>query len=247
MAAKARILVVDDEPPIGDIVSTALGKVGYEVHYAMDAEQAIAVFQREPIDLFILDIMMPRMDGFTLCEWIRRRSNLPVIMLTAKGSVNDIVHGLKVGADDYITKPFTVKELEARVGAVLRRTFWGEETAGAKAITIAEIHIDSEARLVTARGDKVRLSPTEFELLHYMMSRAGQVINRTALFRDVWGYDSVEDSNLVEVGIRRLREKIEADPSKPRYILTVRGVGYQFADQPAEDPDADGGANGASK
>jgi DNA-binding response OmpR family regulator len=247
MAAKAKILVVDDEPPIGDIVATALGKVGYEVRYAMDAEQAIALFQREPIDLFILDIMMPRMDGFTLCEWIRRRSNLPVIMLTAKGSVNDIVHGLKVGADDYITKPFTVKELEARVGAVLRRAFWGEETTGAKAITIGEIHIDSEARLVTARADKVRLSPTEFELLHYMMSRAGQVIDKSLLFRDVWGYDSVEDSNLVEVGIRRLREKIEADPSKPRYILTVRGAGYKFADKPADGPDADGSANGASK
>lgn len=247
MAARANILVVDDEPPIGDIVSTALGKAGYQVRYAMDAEQAIEVFQREPIDLFILDVMMPRMDGFTLCEWIRRRSNLPVIMLTAKGSVNDIVHGLKVGADDYITKPFTVKELGARVDAVLRRTSWGEEPAGTKAITIGEIHIDSEARLATARGVEVRLSPTEFELLHYMMTRAGQIINKTTLFRDVWGYDSSEDSNLVEVGIRRLREKIETDPSTPLYIVTVRGAGYRFSDGPSVEPNDSGGANGASK
>jgi DNA-binding response OmpR family regulator len=247
MAAKARILVVDDEPPIGDIVSTVLSKAGHQVRYAIDAEHAIEVFQSEPIDLFILDIMMPRMDGFALCEWIRRRCNLPVIMLTAKGSVNDIVHGLKVGADDYITKPFTVKELEARVDAVLRRTSWSEEPANVKAITIGEIHIDSEARLATARGDAVRLSPTEFELLHYMMSHAGQAINRTTLFRDVWGYDSAEDSNLVEVGIRRLREKIEADPSAPQYILTVRGAGYKFAEQPLSEANARRGANGAGK
>lgn len=240
MAAKAKILVVDDEPPIGDIVATVLGKAGYEVHYAMDADEAIAFFQREPLDLFILDIMMPRMDGFALCEWIRRRSSLPVIMLTAKGSVNDIVHGLKVGADDYITKPFTVKELEARVDAVLRRVSWGESPLSDQAITIGEIHIDKEARLATARGVEVRLSPTEFELLHYMMSRAGQAINRMAFFRDVWGYESIEDSSLVEVGIRRLREKIEADPSSPRYILTVRGAGYKFADKPPDEPDMGG-------
>ena len=240
MAAKAKILVVDDEAPIGDIVATVLGKAGYEVHYAIDADEAIAFFQREPLDLFILDIMMPRMDGFALCEWIRRRSSLPVIMLTAQGSVNDIVHGLKVGADDYITKPFTVKELEARVDAVLRRVSWGESPLSDQAITIGEIHIDKEARLATARGVEVRLSPTEFELLHYMMSRAGQAINRMAFFRDVWGYESIEDSSLVEVGIRRLREKIEADPSSPRYILTVRGAGYKFADKPPDEPDMGG-------
>ncbi len=234
MVEKAKILVVDDEPPIGDIVSTTLGRAGHEVIYAADAQQAIDIFHREPIDLFILDIMMPNMDGFALCEWLRRRSNVPVIMLTAKGSVNDIVHGFQVGADDYITKPFTIKELEVRVEAILRRLSWAEEKRPAKAIMVGDVNVDAEARLVTVRGTEIHLTPMEFELLYCLISHAGQAVNRASLFREVWGYDSMEEASLVEVGIRRLREKIEEDPSSPRRILTVRGVGYKFAEGAAD-------------
>ncbi len=230
MCPKARVLVVDDEAPIGDIICAALGKRGYEVIYAGDAEAAINVFYRERIDLFILDVMMPRMDGFAFCEWLRRRSNTPVIMLTAKGSLNDIVRGFDAGADDYITKPFTMKELEVRVQAILRRMAWADDQQVEKVLKIGAISIDMESRLVTINGAPIHLTPIEFELLFYLMSHAGQVITKNALFRDVWGYDTPEDTNLVEVGIRRLREKIEQDPSLPQYILTVRGIGYKFRD-----------------
>ena len=230
MVEKAKILVVDDEPPIGDIVSTALSRAGHEVLYACDAQQAIEIFYRQPIDLFILDIMMPNMDGFSLCEWIRRRSNVPVIMLTAKGSLNEVVRGFQVGADDYITKPFTVKELEVRVEAILRRLSWADEKKPEKAIIIAGVHVDAEARVATLGGAEIHLTPMEFELLYYLISHAGQAITKSTLFREVWGYDSTEEPSLVEVGIRRLREKIEQDPSSPKHILTVRGIGYKFAE-----------------
>lgn len=230
MCPKARILVVDDEAPIGDIICTALGKRGYDVIYASDAEAAIDVFHREHIDLFILDVMMPRMDGFAFCEWLRRRSNTPVIMLTAKGSLNDIVRGFDAGADDYITKPFTMKELEVRVQAILRRMAWANEQQVEKVLKIGAISVDMESRLVALNGTPIHVTPIEFELLFYLMSHAGQAISKNVLFRDVWGYDVPEDTNLVEVGIRRLREKIEQDPSTPEYILTVRGIGYKFRD-----------------
>ena len=231
MRKKTTILVVDDEPPIGDIVASALTRKGYEVIYADGGTSAMQLFQTRPIDLVILDIMMPEMDGFTVCDWLRGRSSVPIIMLTAKGSVNDIVHGFKVGADDYMTKPFSVKELDVRVEAILRRVSWFDDQTPKKAVDIGEISVDAEARVATMMGDLVHLTPMEFELLYYMMTHAGEALSKRELFRQVWGYEASDGSNLVEVGVRRLREKIEKDPSSPRYILTVRGVGYRFVDK----------------
>ena len=231
MCPQATILVVDDEPPIGDIVSSALSRRGHKIIYAESGQKGLDVFQRQAIDLVILDIMMPDMDGFTVCDWLRSRSDVPIIMLTAKGSVNDVVRGFQLGADDYITKPFSIKELDVRVEAILRRIAWFEEQAPKKAVGIGEINIDAEARTVTAFGEQVHLTPMEFELLYYLMVHAGEAIPKRTLFRDVWGYDATDGSNLVEVGVRRLRSKIESDSSSPEYILTVRGVGYKFADK----------------
>jgi len=228
MSQQTRILVVDDELPIGDIVATALSRVGYQVIYAESGPRAMDIFQREPIDLVILDIMMPQMDGFTVCEWLRNRSSVPIVMLTAKGSINDIVRGFRSGADDYITKPFTVKELEVRIQAILRRVNWIAERPPEKIIVAGAVSIDAEARTVTVNGESIHLTPMEFELLYYLMSHAGQAIDKYTLFRDVWGYEATDGRNLVEVGIRRLRSKIEPVPSSPQYITTVRGVGYRF-------------------
>lgn len=231
MCSQATILVIDDEPPIGDIVSSALSRRGHKIIYAESGQDGIDIFQRQPVDLVILDIMMPDMDGFMVCDWLRSRSDVPIIMLTAKGSVNDVVHGFRLGVDDYITKPFSVKELDVRVDAILRRIAWFEDQSPKKAIGIGEINIDAEARIVTAFGREVHLTPMEFELLYYLMMHAGEAIPKRTLFRDVWGYDATDGSNLVEVGVRRLRSKVEDDSSSPTYILTVRGVGYKFADK----------------
>jgi two-component system response regulator MtrA len=229
MCQKARILVIDDEPPIGDIVSSALSRRGHEVIYAESGQKGIDIFDRQAIDLVILDIMMPDMDGFTVCDLLRTQSTVPIVMLTAKGNVNDIVHGFRLGADDYITKPFSVKELDARVESILRRVAWFDDQTPKTAITIRDIAIDAEARTVAVHGDPVHLTPMEFELLYYLMSHAGEAIPKHTLFREVWGYDATDGSNLVEVGVRRLRAKVEQDSSAPVYILTVRGVGYKFA------------------
>jgi DNA-binding response OmpR family regulator len=227
---RAVILVVDDDPPIGDIVSTALGEARYKVLYAMDAKRAIEVFQREPIDLFILDIMMPGMDGFVLCEWIRERCSVPVIMLTAKGSDNDIVHGLKVGADDYITKPFTRAELVARIEATLRRASLVSE----QILTVGDISIGVMPGRVFVRGQEIYTSPLNLAVLRYLMCHAGQAIDRVTLFRDVWGRDPDDDDDLqaVTVSVYQLRERLERDPARPENIVTVRGVGYKFVEQP---------------
>jgi DNA-binding response OmpR family regulator len=229
MCQQARILVIDDEPPIGDIVSSALSRKGHEVLYAESGQKGIDIFDRQEIDLVILDVMMPDMDGFTVCDLLRTQSTVPIIMLTAKGNVNDIVHGFRLGADDYITKPFSVKELDVRVESILRRVAWFDDQTPKSAITIRDIAIDAEARTVTVRGEPVHLTPMEFELLYYLMAHAGDAIPKRTLFSEVWGYDATDGSNLVEVGVRRLRSKIEQESSSPEYILTIRGVGYKFA------------------
>lgn len=232
MDKKIRILIVDDEPLIGDIVGTALTRAGYEVTFVEDGQKAIDVFLRQPFDLVILDIMMPGMDGFAVCEWLRARSNVPIVMLTAKGSTQDIVRGFKLGADDYITKPFTVRELEARIEAILRRMAWMDEPKPEKVIVMGDLSVDAESRKALLKGQPLQLTPIEFELLYYLMTHAGEAIEKQKLFREVWGYDFAGGGNLVEVGVRRLREKIERDPSAPQYIQTVRGIGYRFVASP---------------
>lgn len=234
MSQKKTILFIDDEPALGDIVRTALSREGYNVLCAESGRKGMEIFQHQTIDLVILDIMMPEIDGFTVCEWLRRRSSVPIVMLTALGNVPDIVRGFQTGADDYITKPFTIKELVVRIEAIFRRVSWDVQRVPEKVIVIGDIAIDAEARRVTVRGQDVRLTPMEFELLYYLMSHAGQILDKGTIFRDVWGYETTEGDNLVEVGIKRLRDKIEKKSAKSNYITTIRGFGYRFAEAAPE-------------
>lgn len=227
-----RILVVEDEENLRSLLKLSLGRT-YEVETAIDGVSALEAFERRPADLVILDIMMPRMDGLQVCAELRRRSDVPIIMLTALGSTDDMVKGFNLGADDYITKPFTFRELQARVEAVLRRIDWMHQPPPARLIVNGELKIDADNRQVWVNDQEVHLTPIEFQLLHYLAQRPGQPISKEDLFRQVWGYDFAGGTNLVEVGIRRLREKIEPDPSDPQMILTVRGVGYKFRTPPA--------------
>ncbi|MCD6290118.1 MAG: response regulator transcription factor [Anaerolineae bacterium] len=225
---KYRVLIAEDEAPLRNLLKLSLEEAGYEVIPVENGRQAVEVFDSQPVDIAILDIMMPWLDGFSVCRHIRKRSDVPIIMLTALGRTDDLVQGFELGADDYITKPFTFKEVEARIQAILRRVEWTQERSASSIISIGRVTIDSDAHEVFVGGEPRHLTPIEFRLLYYLMSHAGQTIPKATLFREVWGYDLVEGTNLVEVGIRRLREKIEEDPSHPRYILTVRGAGYRF-------------------
>jgi DNA-binding response OmpR family regulator len=223
-----RVLLAEDEAPLRNLLKLSLENAGYQVLTAEDGQQAIDVFDNHPVDLIILDIMMPRVDGFAVCRHVRKRSDVPVIMLTALGGTDDLVQGFELGADDYITKPFTFREVEARIQAILRRIEWSQRKAAQRTIAIGRVKIDPESHEVFVDGESRHLTPIEFQLLYHLMSHAGQTISKAALFEEVWGYDFVGGTNLVEVGIRRLREKIEENPSEPTHILTVRGMGYRF-------------------
>lgn len=225
---RARILIAEDEAPLRSLLRLSLEASGHSVIEAVNGRDALDLFAREGCDLVILDVMMPELDGFTVCREIRRYSDVPVIMLTALGSTEDLVHGFELGADDYITKPFTFREVQVRIQAILRRLAWARDKHEPRVISIGRVQLDSEAYEVRSHGVLVNLSPIEFQLLYKLMASPGRAIDRSELFEDVWGYDFVGSTNLVEVTIRRLREKIEANPSQPDHILTVRGVGYKF-------------------
>ena len=237
---RARILVAEDDEALRNLLVMSLEARGYQVFAATDGIQALDLFLREPIDLVLLDIMMPRMSGLDVLDEIRRRSDVPVIMITALNRPDDVVAGLNRGADDYITKPFLFKEVEARVSAALRRLRWQREGRPAALLRGCGVRVDAATREVTVNGRPVDLTPTEFDLLYHLMSHRGRAIAKDDLFRDVWGYDDPSASNVVEVTVRRLRAKIEDDPAHPRRILTVRGVGYKFAG-PTECEDTEGG------
>lgn len=224
-----KILVVDDEKPISDIISFNLEKEGFEVAKAYDGAEALEVFQRVQPDLVILDLMLPKMDGLEVCREIRKTSSVPVIMLTAKDSEIDKVLGLELGADDYVTKPFSNRELIARVKANLRRNAIREvvtEEPATNEIVIGDLVIHQDAYIISKRGEEIELTHREFELLHYLAKHLGQVMTREHLLETVWDYDYFGDVRTVDVTIRRLREKIEDTPSHPAYIVTRRGVGY---------------------
>ena len=227
-----KILVVDDEKPISDIIKFNLEKEGYEVVVAFDGEEALEKVEAEDPDLIILDLMLPKVDGLEVAKRVRAKHTTPIIMVTAKDSELDKVLGLELGADDYVTKPFSNRELVARVKANLRR----EATAQAPAeedkntdIKVGDITIRPEAYTVTKRGENINLTHREFELLHYLAQHIGQVINREHLLQTVWGYDYFGDVRTVDVTVRRLREKIEDNPSQPQWLITRRGVGYYLA------------------
>ena len=224
------ILVVDDEKPIADILQFNLIKEGYTVICAYDGEEALEKVEEQQPDLMLLDIMLPKRDGMEVCREIRKKYDFPIIMLTAKGSEIDKVLGLEMGADDYVTKPFSTRELIARVKANMRRlniVAQAEEPVEASNnIAIGSLTIQPDAYLVLKRGEAIELTHREFELLHYLAKHIGQVMTREHLLQTVWGYDYFGDVRTVDVTIRRLREKNEDNPSHPTWIVTRRGVGY---------------------
>jgi two-component system response regulator VicR len=226
----AHILVVDDEEPIADILRFQLEKAGYEVTTAGDGEEAIAAVAKHPIDLILLDLMLPNKDGFDVCREVRRVSAVPIIMLTARDAEMDKVVGLELGADDYVTKPFGARELLARVKANLRRQslLAAGGAAANDELVSGDLVIDTRMVQVYRAAVPIALTHREFELLHYLAKHPGVVYSREQLLQDVWGYDYLGDERTVDVTIRRLREKLEEDPGNPQYILTRRGVGYLF-------------------
>lgn len=225
-----KILIVDDEKPISDIIKFNMVKEGYEVVTAFDGREALEMFEAERPDILILDLMLPEMDGLEVARTIRKTSNVPIIVLSAKDSEFDKVIGLEIGADDYMTKPFSNRELQARVKAILRRTDLTIENQEAEAalteIVIGDLQILTDAFVVKKHGEELDLTHREFELLYHLATHIGQVMTREHLLETVWGYDYFGDVRTVDVTIRRLREKIEDIPSRPEYILTRRGVGY---------------------
>lgn len=225
-----KILVVDDEKPISDIIKFNLEKEGYEIYTAFDGEAALEQFEQVKPNLILLDLMLPRMDGLEVCREIRKTSDVPIIMLTAKDSEIDKVLGLELGADDYVTKPFSNRELVARVKANLRRSSSApapqEEEETTNEIPVGDLVIHEDAYVVSKRGEEIELTHREFELLHYLAKHLGQVMTREHLLQTVWGYDYFGDVRTVDVTVRRLREKIEDTPSHPTWLITRRGVGY---------------------
>lgn len=223
-----RVLVVDDEKPIADILEFNLEKEGYDVVCAYDGEEALEKVEEQKFDLVLLDIMLPNKDGMEVCREIRKKYEMPIIMLTAKDSEIDKVLGLELGADDYVTKPFSARELVARVKANVRRHQQeaDKSTDEMNEINVGDLTIHPDAYLVTKRGDSIELTHREFELLHYLGKHIGQVMTREHLLQTVWGYDYFGDVRTVDVTVRRLREKVEDNPSRPAWIVTRRGVGY---------------------
>jgi len=220
------VLVVDDEPIVREVVVRYLEREGYRTLEADDGDAARALLQRHDPSLVVLDVMLPGTDGLDLCRWIRNRSELPVIMLTARGEEADRIVGLELGADDYVTKPFSPRELIARVRTVLRRA--EPKDAAAVKLSFDDLEIDPSTREVVVGSTSQKLTAKEFDLLYFLASHPRQVFARDQLMARVWGYESALDTGTVTVHMRRLREKIEGDPSRPRRLETVWGVGYRF-------------------
>ncbi|PTM56869.1 response regulator YycF [Desmospora activa] len=232
----AKILVVEDERPIADILQFNLSKEGYEVECVYDGDTAVKrVFEAVP-DLILLDLMLPGMDGIEVCRKVRQSYQVPIIMVTAKDSEVDKVLGLEIGADDYVTKPFSNRELLARIKANLRRSKDHDDSSSTPANTlrVGAVTIDQGSYIVKKEKTPIDLTHREFELLSYMAKHANQVLTREHLLQSVWGYDYFGDVRTVDVTIRRLREKIEDDPSQPQYIITRRGIGYTMRDPGSE-------------
>ena len=227
MSEMATVLIVDDEPIVRDVVVRYLQRDGFDTLEAGDGDSARSIIQSGAADLVVLDVMLPGMDGLALCRWIRSDSSLPVIMLTARGEAADRIVGLEIGADDYVTKPFSPRELAIRVRNVLKRAETPPKT-DAKTIAFDELTIDGTAREVTLSGAPVRLTGKEFDLLFFLASNPREVFSRKQLMDRVWGYEAAFDTGTVTVHIRRLRSKIELDPSAPRRLETLWGVGYRF-------------------
>src|ERR687898_3011718 len=226
MIVGSRILSVEDDERIWTAVKLALEDEGWSVEEADTGEEALNAFQRQPADVVLIDIMLPGIDGFDVCRSIRRTSDVPIVMVTARADTHDIVAGLEAGADDYLTKPFAPKELSARIRALLRRV---RPSSPAHArLVFGDLELIPEEGKVLRSGDEVHLTKTEFRLLCELAENPGKVFSREALLDKVWGYDYFGDGRLVDVHVRRLRTKIEVDPANPRHVVTVRGLGYRL-------------------
>jgi two-component system KDP operon response regulator KdpE len=222
------VLVVDDEKPLRDFVRRNLDVRGYEVLTASSGLEALAIFKNENVQLVIMDIMMPHMDGLETTRRIRQDSHVPIIILTAMGEEADKVRAFDLGADDYLTKPFGVGELLGRVKAVLRRADWSEPATSEERIVRGEIEVDIDRHKVTVRGKSIDLTPTEFNLLLYLMKQAGKVLDHRVILHHVWGIEYGEEVEYLRVYVGKLRQKIEADPFNPHYLHTEHGIGYRF-------------------
>jgi DNA-binding response OmpR family regulator len=234
-AKKTTILAADDDPQLLRLMTRNLQLEGYEVLGASDGQQALELIESNPPDLVLLDVMMPKMDGFTVCYRVREFSAVPIIIVTARGQDQDKVRGLDLGADDYLTKPFSVDELLARVRAVLRRSqFTAREHAqGLRASTATgELTVDYSQHLVTLAGREIALTPTEYRILAYLAQNVGRVVTQDLLLDHVWGSEYLGESHMLQVNINRLRRKLEVDPTQPHYILTKVGIGYSLASLP---------------
>jgi DNA-binding response OmpR family regulator len=234
-AKKTTILTADDDPQLLRLIARNLQFEGYDVLTASDGKQALELVEQHAPDLVLLDVMMPKMDGFTVCHRVREFSSVPIIILTARGQDQDKVRGLDLGADDYLTKPFSIEELTARVRAVLRRAQFAtnEQTHAMRTTTtIGDLTIDYAQHIVRMAGEEVALTPIEYRILAYLAQNAGRVVTQDLLLEHVWGAEYVGEGHMLQVNINRLRRKLEPDPSDPRYILTKVGIGYLLATQP---------------
>lgn len=223
---ESKILIAEDEPSIAEVVSIYLERAGYSVQIAKDGEIALSILERSIPDLIILDLMLPKMDGISITKWLRDRSDVPIIMLTARRAEVDRIAGLEMGADDYVVKPFSPQELVSRVRAVLRRT--RSQYENELPIQHGSISIHPQTRVVSVSGREISLTAKEFDMLYFLSSNPKRVYSRQQLLEQIWGLSDFIDPGTVTVHIRRLREKIEDDPSNPKFIQTVWGVGYKF-------------------
>jgi len=226
MSVMTTVLIVDDEPIVRDVVARYLKREGYDTLEAGDGEAARALIETGAPSLVVLDVMLPGTDGLALCRWIRTKGDLPVIMLTARGEEADRIVGLELGADDYVTKPFSPRELAVRVRTVLRRA--AQTPTSEERLVFDDLELDSGTREVEQDGRRLRLTAKEFDLLFFLASHPGRVFSRDQLMHSVWGYSSALDTGTVTVHVRRLRSKIERDPANPAHLETVWGVGYRF-------------------
>jgi len=232
----ATVLLVEDEPTLADSIQYSLEREGFGVVVAQDGEQAIERFRGEPPALVLLDLMLPRLSGLDVCRIVRAESTVPIIILTAKDSEAEKVTGLELGADDYVTKPFSMRELVSRVRAHLRRAGMVSEPAEVEVLTAGPVEMDIARHEARVHGDLLALTPKEFELLETFLLRKGRLLTREFLIEDVWGADYYGDTKTLDVHVKRLRQKIERDPHRPEHLVTVRGLGYRFLDEPAPPP-----------
>jgi DNA-binding response OmpR family regulator len=228
MPDSSTILLVDDEDSVQKLLTYPLERDGFRVVAARDGEEALKLFGAEPVDLVVLDIMLPKLDGLEVCKRLRAESSVPIIMLTARDDEFDTVLGLELGADDYITKPFSIREFRSRVRALLRRAGAARRDTPLELVTTGELSLDSERRAATLEGRALDLTYVEFELLRTLAAQPGRVFSRRALLQSIWGDSAYREPRTIDVHVRHLREKIERDPSEPELILTVRGAGYRL-------------------